>query len=792
MEPIYLDLHIHTSEDPNNPKEDYDFETLLAKVSENARGESFLISITDHNFINEKVYSNIQEEIEKKYKGSNIVLGVELHIRKYRDDENSKAYHCHIFFDLEDITQEKIQDINKKLNLLYKNKTPNRTDKDIPLFENVIDIFEEYEFSLLPHGGQKHSTFSDTIRGSSGDKNFDNVMYKSLYYNFFDGFTARSENGIKVTREYLKTIGLDQFVGVITSSDNYKPEKYPEPRSKKASNYIPTWTFASPTFDGLRIALSDNTRLSYGLDKPKKWDTTIASAELNNSSIEMNVKFTAGLNVIIGGSSSGKTLIADSINRKLHNLSFENKDDNASVYNEKYSVEEINVSCRNGLKPYYIHQNYISDVINSHGQINEIEPLDKLFPDTSEQRKSVSKALNELKEIIDRLFSNVEKIERFEKELEKTPILSSLIVMGEVTSNLITPLLNEAKVADSNLSYQDYEDDSEDLERIHELLENHPIVVHSETAYKTLIDEIGDARDYSSIHGDLFEIVAKYKEDLDKQLEERLGDGQKRKKSFEQLINRMRKYGQSLNEFDKIIIEILKFKRSYDTREKEINGHRLYFKGSIRINEEIVKDALNEYLLKAKRIIKLKDLTPKDLYADNFSKTQLGNRTGAKPQYNKIATNVYANISEQDQTQPKILTKTKEDFEKLSPGKKTAVILDLILSYEGDNAPIIIDQPEDNLSSEYMNTDLIDLIKEVKYKKQVIFVSHNATIPMIGDSQNIILCRNQDDKIVIKSAPLDGEIDNTKIVDYIVSITDGGKQSVKKRFKKYNLKNFDK
>ena len=114
------------------------------------------------------------------------------------------------------------------------------------------------------------------------------------------------------------------------------------------------------------------------------------------------------------------------------------------------------------------------------------------------------------------------------------------------------------------------------------------------------------------------------------------------------------------------------------------------------------------------------------------------------------------------------------------------------MNYDADSAPIIIDQPEDNLSSEYMNTELVKLIKRKKHKKQIIFVSHNATIPMTGDAQNIILCQNNDGKITIKSAPLESKIDDIKIVDYIAGITDGGKQSVKKRFKKYNLKRFKK
>ena len=52
MEPVYLDLHIHTSEDENNPNTEYDVHTLLSKIREANHESKFLISLTDHNMIN--------------------------------------------------------------------------------------------------------------------------------------------------------------------------------------------------------------------------------------------------------------------------------------------------------------------------------------------------------------------------------------------------------------------------------------------------------------------------------------------------------------------------------------------------------------------------------------------------------------------------------------------------------------------------------------------------------------------------------------------------------------------
>ena len=91
----------------------------------------------------------------------------------------------------------------------------------------------------------------------------------------------------------------------------------------------------------------------------------------------------------------------------------------------------------------------------------------------------------------------------------------------------------------------------------------------------------------------------------------------------------------------------------------------------------------------------------------------------------------------------------------------------------------------------YINEALVQTIKKVKYRKQVILVSHNATIPMMADAQTIVLCKNDGKKITIRSASLEGRIGKEKVLDLIADQTDGGKASIKKRVKKYNLKKFN-
>lgn len=67
----------------------------------------------------------------------------------------------------------------------------------------------------------------------------------------------------------------------------------------------------------------------------------------------------------------------------------------------------------------------------------------------------------------------------------------------------------------------------------------------------------------------------------------------------------------------------------------------------------------------------------------------------------------------------------------LSLGQKVVAMLDLILGYGqyiDDYRPILIDQPEDNLDSQYIYKNLVYQLREVKKNRQVIIATHNATI----------------------------------------------------------------
>lgn len=765
MKPIYIDTHIHTSANPNEVNKDYDLETLVKKIHTFNGNSEFLISLTDHNMVNKSAYLKAVDL------NLNILLGVELHIKNY---PNCPAYHCHIYFDLEIINEELIDDINKKLDELYPNKEVNKLDESIPTIQEIINKFDAYEFMLLPHGGQSHATFNTSI---PKDTRLDGTLERNVYYNHFEGFTARGDNGLERTQEYFKKLGINEFVNLITSSDNYTPNIYPNGKDKQP--FKPTWMLAEPTFNGLRLSLSEQSRLIYSNDKPKFFSENIESVYHKRENIEIDIKLTSGLNVIIGGSSSGKTLLVDSIVKIL------NQKTDESIYG-KYDIEKISVINPSGMSPHYLSQNYIMGVVNniSEDRLENIDIIKKVFPGDDEIKIGINNGLRDFKKNIQELINSVRIIEEETQTLKAIPVLSRLITKDNLESNIYDNLQpTEIEIEKLRFSKSTHDNYVQTLETLDNFLKSYPFISHDLSLVKRLKDELSDVLVISSKEKTARQLLEKEKEVYDQKLRHSNVEEQTKRQNYNKLIESLKKYIRAHRKFFKVLNLISSYSLNFDSEEFKSMGHTLYIENDFILNKEKFVEVINHYL--KDKIADFKSITPEMLFDSNLKK-----KNPKVHDYDDFEKKIYSDFESLNKKKYKIITKDGRKFENLSPGWKTSVILDIILGYDKDTAPIIIDQPEDNLATDYINSGLVSAVKKIKSGKQIILVSHNATIPMLADAQNVILCRNVDNKLIIKSSPLEGEIDGTSVVDLIATITDGGKSSIKKRVKKYNLKKF--
>lgn len=766
MQPVYIDLHIHTYPDANNPTPGYDVAMLVSKIKEFCGGAPFLISFTDHNTINKEAY------LKANALGINTLLGAELHIKNHDDVE---AFHCHIYFNL-GVNEDSIDALNHILDELYQDKLPCKTASTIPNIQDVINAFDPYEFMLLPHAGQRHGQFNYSLHES---ERVDDAISRSIYYNQFDGFTAREDKGLETTREYFKRLGISEFVNLLTCSDNYSPSRYPEPKASEASPFVPTWIMAEPTYDGVRLSLSESSRLFYQKEKPNIQCEHIGRVKLVNELIDIDVNLSEGLNVVIGGSSSGKTLFVDSVNR------FFEQDLQGSAYT-KYGVKSIEVKNPSEIHPYYISQNFIADLVNRNDEasIDEIPILKKAFPSDDNVKRQISKTLADLKCIVDEMLLCVENIEKLERWLKDIPHPGKLITRGKIEGNIFQPLLpklNEEEKCEYTL--EGYKADVEMLRELERRINDNPFTNSISKEIESILKELKKARNGSVLFDKVASLLTTRKEEKDEELQAKQGQNQNNVRNRERLMCHMREYVNYSRRFLEQKLKLTEIDKSFTTKEVKASGHTLYIENTFKFNEVVLLEVLNKYLNHNFR--NMNDVIPENLFSTKFKQRP---RVSS---FKELGDLIYEYLRKNDHTSYKIVSSDGRNFYEMSPGWKSAILLDLILGYDAGNSPIIIDQPEDNLAVKYINEALVQTIKKVKYKKQVILVSHNATIPMMADAQTIVLCHNDGKKITIRSASLEGQIGGEKVLDLIADQTDGGKASIKKRVKKYNLKKFN-
>ncbi len=119
-------------------------------------------------------------------------------------------------------------------------------------------------------------------------------------------------------------------------------------------------------------------------------------------------------------------------------------------------------------------------------------------------------------------------------------------------------------------------------------------------------------------------------------------------------------------------------------------------------------------------------------------------------------------------------------LDKSSFGQRCTAAIVILLSL--GNNPIIIDEPEAHLDSSLIANYLVELVKEQKQQRQIIFATHNANFVLNADAELIIKLENYNGQTTTMSF----SIEDLKYRDDLLKL-EGGREAFKKREQKYNL-----
>ena len=129
-----------------------------------------------------------------------------------------------------------------------------------------------------------------------------------------------------------------------------------------------------------------------------------------------------------------------------------------------------------------------------------------------------------------------------------------------------------------------------------------------------------------------------------------------------------------------------------------------------------------------------------------------------------------------------------QTLQALSTGQKaTAVLLLLLLEWE---APLVVDQPEDDLDNRFITEGVVPIMRQEKRRRQFVLSTHNANIPVLGDAELILglAASGEAKEGHAKIAPEHmGSIDIQPVRELVEEILEGGKAAFEMRRSKYGF-----
>jgi len=825
------------------------------------------------------------------------------------------------------ITRQSVEELGKKIKEGVPESQKDKYGSDLKTGFDNLNIDDEAIIKSLDK-----SCFKDKYLIAIGKTEWGDLKWtdssiatkKSIINSAHIIFTAaESIESYEKAKEQLKAQNVNDLL-LDCSDAHYLSSS----RDKDRIANCHTWIKAQPTFEGLRqILFEPSHRLKVQVGEPDFKEEKLVIEEVkfitkDGSFTPEPIKLNKNLNVIIGGKSSGKSILLFNIARTLLTdrsdssvLKYRDTEDNQVKYLYNFPTDstdfDFHVKLKSGswqsihrkdndpsILPdiKYIPQNYLSNLVDrSRTQGNTLKKLIRsLILEDQNCNLAYSSFLDKVKSndiernrLVDDYFQLLDKISNQQTELMNKGDSKSILASISSNQQQIKTLNEQSGLSPEKIKeYETYNTELNELNISHQRilndfskllklqqelqqglegldekatqilgsLENDKI----RTDLTTKLNFVKDAANSAKSLGDIFlmneqhhlinhsiirsELANKEtrKASLDKQLEplrlsqqsklqiealeKSILDDQQKLSSIQQILADINSTKTALLEKEKSIYKLIEnsFKEyealvvALSPRVRSIEGEddKLEISGIPKYNFPRLKAAIEDITdlrsfdvsslpLFSTRRTALSNFTFKELLEqlqDLFVKIVNGNhpmkRLSKIEACKKILDDFFFDhwevISEGD------------TIHKMSTGKASFVLLKLIIKLSASKAPILIDQPEDNLDNRSVSKDLVTYLRDKKHDRQIIIVTHNPNIVVNADAENIIVANQKGQNDSDSSCPykfdyvngaledsftkIETETDLLKsmgIREHIAEIVEGGKEAFKKREKKY-------
>lgn len=769
--PNIWDLHIHTPLGTPT-KKNYDgasaeeFVDEIIRIYKNANKKIGMISFTDHNKINADAYRLFQQKSDIA-----IIPGIEVDVYLTENAKNSK--HIIFYFD-----EKELGDIDG-----LKRIIENYIDENKKIyFEDFVMhlIYNKKRFAVSPHA------FKQDKRGIDFDW-FDEVSagkgtneFSGLFFPFWE---AGGKSDICKAIEFLnEQYGEEENKqAVIAFSDSADYEKL-----KRYIENPHQYFLCLNSFKGLLLAGSDKSRIIYEYEErpqnnpSEKIKSIVLSDDLKkvkkNNAIELELS--DRLNVIVGGRGKGKSALLDAIVYGIDEKKIEDR--NRATFVKKFDIKIINfndVSLSSDTNIVYFSQSYINKLFDGNSQ----EKLESFFKKQFSENDTISYSISDIKSIIERseAFTTID-------DLNVADDLKNIIYLGKKSASLsVKP--PRGKMIPLYVNEKGYDECIRNL-----LPDNNKIWDEElESIFKQFVEQLLEniARyNYNIILENQFPKLMKKK--IDAQKRKRSNEDKRKGESKERIEQKLRfLYNKELERIRQInkLYEIDVSKTEINIQYSEYPGEKdnKFFFVSVSNKEHPVEYAKRMIVESVNKTMK-KGFDKKRI-EDIFREYATTNELNGKTKDSVTFTELVRKISEFEELRAekvqRIIYKAGEeyiDLHKTSPGTQTNAVMEFIL-HTDSTVPLFIDQPEDNIDNEARYAQLTRWVRNQKYKRQIILVTHDANIVINGDAECVIIAEHTSDKFSYEY----GALEYGDVLDKAAVILDGGKTAIHRRIEKY-------
>ena len=780
---LKIDLHIHTDFSKQTKSNDYrgnfSVDVLHNKLKEQ---DVSIFSLTDHNIINLEAYKEYYEKFTSATEPL-LFAGVELDI-----SGSSTTYHSLLIFNCTDY--DGVKNIHESLESKYAEKSCGKLNRKMT-FDDIISAFDNLDYFFIPHAGNS----SSIIDGYKDDI----AAAQKMIILLQSPMEKVKEKRRQIYNEHFDVRLCEAFrdkenFAYLEFSDNHNIDKYPCRHMGDQGDHEFYYIKGSKNYETLRLSFIDpksRIKTSDEFQEIKIHREYLSSLNIkaNNFLVDTTLSFSPHLNVIIGGRSSGKSLLMDILKRSIDVLEPEEKYDEAvegtmitlssSLDANPKLMTHVNtdiLQINQGAIANYFEKNELSSLAKKAGKLDQYQIAKAKF----------NEIRNELDKKVDVLHQIYEDI--YESRANQVIILHNQTIDKLLNSEYHLKI-NKGKLIELTFASEKFDETIKIVEDIEELIANlqkaqtidfketEDVIVEE---FVSLISKLKSRqKDKKLLHKYMTSFIestynivlgANNKLDLagkNKALAEK--DKQDILKNVKIHFNAFFKLNNNVKSIASLKLE---HTETIDLDEDSTLCIEL------KPENEIVQSILGG----------IKDYSRDDLY-HSFVEL-LYNETSLKNYGNNTADNFGKKLKSQMKVL-EICFENLTDYLKYqdgttsksnSPGYNSEKYLKVVLNNPKCGL-VIIDQPEDNLGNKFISDQLVDLIRKIKLKKQVFIITHNPAIVVYGDAEAIIIAENLNKRISYNQVKLE-DIEAQK---RICEILDGGEYIFDNRSRKYNI-----